>query len=74
MQKDIHKEVFHVCGWSCKAVHNWVPKTSLIRRRFKRRCGSCRDNSQKNFYAAGSQELVKRWDKFINVGGGYVGK
>jgi hypothetical protein len=26
----------------------------------------------KNFYAAGFNTLVKRWDKCINVGGGYV--
>jgi hypothetical protein len=28
----------------------------------------------KNLYAAGFDALIKRWDKFINVGGGYVGK
>jgi hypothetical protein len=28
----------------------------------------------KDFYAAGFDELVKQWDKFINVGGGYVEK
>jgi hypothetical protein len=28
----------------------------------------------KDFYAAGFGSLVKRWDKFINVGGGYVEK
>jgi hypothetical protein len=28
----------------------------------------------KNFYAAGFVALVKRWDKCINVGGGYVEK
>jgi hypothetical protein len=26
----------------------------------------------KDFYAAGFNALVKRWDKCINVGGGYV--
>jgi hypothetical protein len=26
----------------------------------------------KDFYAAGFDVLVKRWDKCINVGGGYV--
>jgi hypothetical protein len=25
-----------------------------------------------DFYAAGFDALVKRWDKYINVGGGYV--
>jgi hypothetical protein len=28
----------------------------------------------KDFYAVGFEALVKRWDKFINVGGGYVEK
>jgi hypothetical protein len=30
--------------------------------------------SQKYFYAAGLHALVKRWNKCINVGGGYVKK
>jgi hypothetical protein len=28
----------------------------------------------KDFYAAGFEALVKRWDKRISVGGGYVEK
>jgi hypothetical protein len=28
----------------------------------------------KDFYPAGFDALVKRWDKCINVGGGYVEK
>jgi histone-lysine N-methyltransferase SETMAR len=28
----------------------------------------------KDFYAAGFEALVKRWDKCMNVGGGYVQK
>jgi hypothetical protein len=28
----------------------------------------------KDFFAAGFDALVKRWDKYINVGGGYVDK
>jgi hypothetical protein len=28
----------------------------------------------KDFCAAGSDALVKRWDNYINVGGGYVEK
>jgi hypothetical protein len=28
----------------------------------------------KHFYAVGFDALVKRWDKCISVGGGYVGK
>jgi hypothetical protein len=28
----------------------------------------------KQFYAAGSQELMKRWDKCLNIEGDYVEK
>jgi hypothetical protein len=62
---------------SCRAVRNWVEK----------RGKSFADNEEvetevrkwlrqqsKDFYAAGVDALVKRWDKCINVGGGYVEK
>jgi hypothetical protein len=32
------------------------------------------NQQSKNFYAAGFDALGKRWDKCINVGGGYVEK
>jgi hypothetical protein len=32
------------------------------------------ETTVKNFYAAGFDALVKRWDKCINVGGGYAEK
>jgi hypothetical protein len=32
------------------------------------------ENRVNNFYAAGFDALVKRWDKNTNVGGGYVEK
>jgi hypothetical protein len=32
------------------------------------------ETTVKNFYAAGVDALVKRWDKCSNVGGGYVEK
>jgi hypothetical protein len=32
------------------------------------------ETTVKNFYAAGLDAVIKRWDKFINVGGGYVEK
>jgi hypothetical protein len=47
--KDIHKEMFPVCGGKClshKAVHNWVANVSLMTR-LKRRCGSGSDKSRK---------------------------
>jgi hypothetical protein len=41
--KDIHQEMFHLCGGKClsrKAVHNWVANVSLMTKRLERRCGS----------------------------------
>jgi hypothetical protein len=32
------------------------------------------ETTVKNFYAAGFDGLVKRWDQCINVGGGFVEK
>jgi hypothetical protein len=32
------------------------------------------ETTVKNFYAAGYNALVKRWDKYINVDGCYVQK
>jgi hypothetical protein len=74
---DMHKEMFPVYGGKClsrKAVHSWVTNSSLMTKRLKRRGGSGWDNAQKDFYAAGFDALVKRWDKCINIGGGYVKK
>jgi hypothetical protein len=48
--KHVDKEMFPVYGGKClsrKAVHNWVTNISLMTKRFKRRCGSGRDKSQK---------------------------
>jgi hypothetical protein len=72
--KDIHKEMFLVYGGKClsrKAVHNWVTNSlkeeeveTEVRKRLRQQ--------SKDFYAAGFDALVKRWDKYISVGGGYV--
>jgi hypothetical protein len=43
------------------------------RRGWNGRCENGWDNGQKT-YAAGFDALVKRWNKCINVGGGYVEK
>jgi hypothetical protein len=51
-----------------------VVNVSLMTKRLKRRCGSGWNKSQKDFYAAGFDTLVKRWDKSFNVGWGYVEK
>jgi hypothetical protein len=78
--KDINKEMFPVYGGKClsrKAFHSWVKK-----------CGRCfatdeqveteermwLSQQSKVFYAAGFDALVKRWDKCISIGGGYVDK
>jgi hypothetical protein len=75
--KDMNKEMFPVYGGMClsrKAVHNWVANVSMMTKKFKRRCRSGWDNSQKDFYAAGFDALIKRRDKCIKVGGRYVEK
>jgi hypothetical protein len=78
--KDIHEEMLSVYGGKClsrKAVHNWVENFSQGRSKV------AEDDSQaqtwlrqqtKDFHAAGFDALVKRWDKRINIGGGYVDK
>jgi hypothetical protein len=60
----IHKEVFLIYCWKClplKAVNNSV-------------AGKWLRQQSKYFYAAGFNTLVMRWDKCVNVGGGYVEK
>jgi hypothetical protein len=61
----------------CKAVHNGVDKcgkrftddeeVETVARKWL-------GQLSKDFYAVGFNALVKRWDKCINVGGGYVKK
>jgi hypothetical protein len=72
--------LFPVYGGKClsrKAVHNYVGKLS------QRRSEVADDETEvwnwlrqqsKDFYAAGFDAMIKRWDKCINVGGGYVKK
>jgi hypothetical protein len=62
---------------SRKAVHNWVEKRAkffaddeevdMEMRKWLRQ-------PSRDFYASGFDALVKRWDKCISVGGGYVEK
>jgi hypothetical protein len=79
-EKDINKEMFTVYGGKClsrKAVHSWVEERG---KRFADDEGVETEvrkwlrQQSKDFYAAGFDELVKRWDKCINVDGGYVKK
>jgi hypothetical protein len=78
--KDIHKDIFPVYGGKClshKAVHNWVEKFSQGRSKVAddtREMWKWLRQQSKDSYAAGFDTLVKRWDKCISVGGGYVEK
>jgi hypothetical protein len=62
---------------SCKAVHSWVEKRG---KRFaddekvETEVRKWLRQQSKDFYAAGFDALVKRWDMCMDVGGGYVGK
>jgi hypothetical protein len=51
-----------------------VANVSLMAKRFETGTRKWLRQQSKYFYAAGFDALVKRWDKCINVGGGYVEK
>jgi hypothetical protein len=79
-QKDltqgIHKEMFPVYGGKClslKTVHSWAANVSLMTKRLQRGA-EVAETTVKDCYAAGFNALLKRWNKCINVGGGYVEK
>ena len=78
--KDIHKELQPMNGGLClslQAVHNWVQKFSEGRRSIEdeHRVGrKTYRQQQQEFYAAGFQGLVKRWDKCLHLYGDYVEK
>jgi hypothetical protein len=61
--------MFPVYGEKClsrKEVHIWVTNVSLMTKWLRQ---------QSNYICvAGFEALVKRWDKCISVGGGYVEK
>jgi hypothetical protein len=66
--KDIHRETFPAYGGkhlSRKAVHNWVDEEveTKVRKWLKQQ--------SKDFYVAGFDAQVRRWDKCISVGGEY---
>jgi len=85
--KDIHKEILPMYGEHClsrHAIHNWVQKFSEGRTSIEdeRRAGRPMEiatletfrQQPKEFYAAGFQGLVKRWDKCLHLYGDYVEK
>jgi hypothetical protein len=64
-----------------QAIHNWVQKFSEGRTSIEDEYRAGRpveiatpEQQPKEFYAAGFQGLVKRWDKCLNVSGDYVEK
>jgi hypothetical protein len=78
--KDIHIEMFPVCGGKCLsriAVPIWVEKFSQRRSKVGVDETGVRKwlrQQSKDFYAAGFDALVKLWDMCINICGGYVEK
>jgi hypothetical protein len=78
--KDIHKEMLPMYGEHClprQAVHNWLLKFSKGRTSIadEHRVGRITFRQQSNeFFAAGFQGLVKRWDKCLNLYEDYVEK
>jgi hypothetical protein len=72
--------VFPVYGGKClsrKAVHNWVEKRgkhSADGEEVETEVRKWLRQQTKDFYTAGFDALVKRWDKCISVGGGYFEK
>ena len=82
-EKDIHKEMLPMYSEHClsrQAVHNWVQKFSEGRTSieehpaFEKAVRAWFRQQPKEFFAAGFQGLVKRWDKCLNLYGDYVEK
>jgi hypothetical protein len=74
MQKDSMERIFVK---KYKTVHTWVEKSLKDVRKSQMMPDQVRKwlgQQSKEFYAAGFLAPVKRWDKRINVGGGYVEK
>jgi hypothetical protein len=75
---DIHKEIFLVYGGKClshKTVHGWIEKCGTHfadDEEVETEVRTWLRQQSKDFYAASFDTLVKRWDKCISVGGGYV--
>jgi hypothetical protein len=76
--KDINKEMFPVYGGKClslRRVDTWVEKHGKYfadDEEVETEVRNWLRQQSKDFYTAGLDALVKRWDKCINVGGGYV--
>jgi hypothetical protein len=62
---------------SRKAVHNWAQKRGKVfadDEEVETEVRKWLRQQSKDFHAAGFDALVKRWDKYIIVSGGYVDK
>jgi hypothetical protein len=57
-----------------KALHNWLEKRFADDEEVEIKVRKWMRQQSKDFYAAGFDALVKRWEKCMNVGGGYVEK
>jgi hypothetical protein len=74
------KKMFPVYGGKClsrKAVHNWAEEFSQGRSKViddETEVRKWLRQRSKDFYSARFEALVKRWDKCISAGGGYVEK
>jgi hypothetical protein len=75
--KYIYKEIFSIYKGqclSCEAVHNWSGKCFSDDENVENEVRKWLRQQSKDFYAAGFDALVKRWEKCISVRGGYVEK
>jgi hypothetical protein len=80
--KYIHKEIFPVYGWKylSRRVTTGSARNHLGGKRFsdqeevEKEVRKWLRQQSKDFYPAGFDALAKRWDKCINVVGGYVEK
>jgi hypothetical protein len=78
--KYVHKEIFPVYGGKClalKAVHSGVEERDKYfadDEEIETELRKWLRQQSKDFYAVDFKALVKRLDKCINVGGGYVEK
>jgi hypothetical protein len=75
--KDIHKETFPAYGGKClsrKAVHPLSGKRFADDEEVETEVRKWLRQQSEHFYATGFEALVKRWDKFMNIGQEYVEK
>jgi hypothetical protein len=75
--KDIHKEMFPVYGGGCRIKRFTTGSKNFFKDVRKSQIMPDQvwkflRQQSKDYLAAGFDALVKRWDKCINVGGGYV--